>query len=278
VIDCDISAFFDNLRHSDLLAILRKRVNDGRILELVEAWLEAGIMDGKDLVFPEKGSPQGSVISPLLANVYLHEVLDTWWEIEVKPRLNGRAILVRYADDFVLVFEREADARRVQAVLPKRFEKYGLQLHPEKTRLVKFERPRRGDPPPGQFDLLGFTHRWERSRRGFWVVRRTTAKSRLRRGIQWIAQWCRTHRHLPIQVQRQVLRSRLQGHYAYFGITGNWWGLQAFRKQVLRVWRHWLSRRSQCGLSWARFWALLKRFPLPPARIVHSVYRPAAPA
>jgi RNA-directed DNA polymerase len=186
---------------------------------------------------------------------------------------------VRYADDFVLVFEHEEDARRVQAVLPKRFGKYGLQLHPEKTRLVRFERPRRGNPLPGQFDLLGFTHRWELSRRGYWVVVRRTSKSRFRRALAQLGQWCRENRHEPLRVQQRALASRLRGHDAYFGITGNFEALRALRWQVYRIWHKWLSRRSQRGgLNWERFWALLLRFPLPRARVVHSVYRGAARA
>lgn len=279
VLEVDIRKFFDTVDHRWLQTFVRRRVRDGVILRLIGKWLKAGVFEEGSVSYPELGTPQGGVISPMLANVYLHEVLDTWWEREVKPRLKGRATLVRYADDFVLVFGRESDARRVQAVLPKRFEKYGLQVHPEKTRLVRFDRPREGKPPPGQFDLLGFTHRWERSRRGYWVVTRHTAKSRFRRGLQRIAQWCRAHRHEPIRVQQSALALRLRGHDAYYGITGNFKALQAFRWQVNRIWRFWLSRRSQRGrLSWERFAALLKRFPLPRARVVHSIYRTAAHA
>ena len=221
VLEVDIRKFFDTVDHRWLQTFVRRRVRDGVILRLIGKWLKAGVFEEGSVSYPELGTPQGGVISPMLANVYLHEVLDTWWEREVKPRLKGRATLVRYADDFVLVFGRESDARRVQAVLPKRFEKYGLQVHPEKTRLVRFDRPREGKPPPGQFDLLGFTHRWERSRRGYWVVTRRTAKSRFRRGLQRIAQWCRANRHEPIRVQQLALALRLRGHDAYYGITGN---------------------------------------------------------
>ncbi len=279
VLEVDIRKFFDTVDHGWLRGFVGRRVRDGVILRLIGKWLNAGVLESGSVSYPDRGTPQGGVISPLLANVYLHEVLDTWWESEVKPRLRGRATLVRYADDFVLVFEREADARRVQAVLPKRFEKHGLQVHPEKTRLVRFEPPGGGRPPPGQFDLLGFTHRWERSRRGTWVVRRSTAKSRFRRGLQRVGQWCRFHRHDPIRVQQRALSVRLQGHFAYYGITGNSDALWAFRKQVLHMWRYWLARRSQRSrLTWGRFWALLERFPLPRARVVHSIYRTAAPA
>jgi RNA-directed DNA polymerase len=279
VLEVDIRKFFDTVDHAHLRTFVRRRVRDGVILRLIGKWLKAGVLEEGSVSYPDRGTPQGGVISPLLANVYLHEVLDTWWENEVRPRLRGRATLVRYADDFVLGFEDEADARRVHAVLPKRFEKHGLTLHPEKTRLVRFERPRDGDPPPGQFDLLGFTHRWERSRRGYWVVARHTAKSRFRRGLQRVAQWCRRNRDQPIRVQQRALALRLRGHDAYYGLTGNFRALQAFHEPVYRIWRAWLSRRSQRGrMPWEKFTALKERFPLPRARVVHSIHRAAAKA
>jgi hypothetical protein len=221
------------------------------------------------------------VISPLLANVYLHEVLDRWFEGQVKPRLRGKAFVVRYADDFVIVFEHESDARRVYEVLPKRFGKYGLTLHPEKTQMVRFCRPKMASTgkgqdaqggTPGGFDLLGFTHFWARSRRGNWVVRRKTSVTRLQRAIKRIAEWCRRKRHLPIQEQHQGLSRKVQGHYAYYGITGNSYALSYFLNWVCRVWQRWLCRRSQRGrMSWDKFKRLYQRYPLPPPRCVHSV-------
>src|SRR5262249_8846023 len=205
-----------------------------------------------NLTYPEAGTPQGGVISPLAANVYLHYVLDVWFEQEVKPRLKGRAFLVRYADDFVMGFACEADARRVLAVLPKRFGKYGLTIHPDKTRLVPFVRPAsRPVPPgtpavpaPGSFDFLGFTHCWSQSKRGSWVVKRKTAGSRFRRALKTIAVWCRLNRHLSLPEQCQALVRKLQGHYAYYGgVIGNTRCLQRFRYEVMRLWRKWLSRR-----------------------------------
>ena len=189
VIDCDISSFFDNLRHDVLLSLLRKRIKDGRLLELIAMWLEAGIMDGKDLVFPEKGSPQGSVISPLLANVYLHEVLDVWFAAVVVPRCRGRVMLIRYADDFVIGCEREEDAQRIMKVLPLRFAKYGLEINTDKTKLVRFVRPSRNVDPnlagrkPGAFNFLGFTHYWGRTWKGGYTVKRKTEGKRLRRAM-----------------------------------------------------------------------------------------------
>jgi hypothetical protein len=224
----------------------------------------------------------GGVLSPLLANVYLHYVLDAWFKREVQPQLQGRAFLIRYGDDFIIGFAREQDARRVLDVLPKRFGKYGLTLHPDKTRLVAFRPPSStcgvgsgAGSQPGTFDLLGFTHYWGRSRRGNWAVKRRTAASRFRRAIRTVAQWCRLHRHLSIPEQHRTLGQKLRGHCAYFGITGNGEALRRFRDAVQPTWQKWLSRRSWAGgLSWDAFNALRKRYPLPPALVVHSVCRP----
>ena len=222
-----------------------------------------------------QGTPQGGVISPLLANIYLHEVLDTWFEQVVVPRLRSAAFLVRYADDFVIVCKREHDARRVLDVLPKRLSRFGLTMHPEKTRLIDFRRPPagKGGGRPGTFDLLSFTHYWGRSRKGNWVVKRKTRKSRFSRTLKRISDYCRTHRHLPVEEQHRKLGQMLVGHYAYFGITGNWRALDNVRSQAARIWRKWLDRRShKAGMNWEKFSRLLQRYPLPPARVVHSVY------
>jgi RNA-directed DNA polymerase len=282
VVEVDIRKFFDTLDHAHLRALLRQRIGDGVLLRLIDKWLKAGVLEGGQVSYPSEGTPQGGVISPLLANIYLHYVLDVWFEREVKPRLQGRAFLIRYADDFVIGFASEADARRVLAVLPKRFGKYGLTLHPEKTRLVAFGPPPRSSEAgsgsgsrPGTFDLLGFLHYWARSRRGQWVVKRRTAASRFRRTLRMIAQWCRFHRHLPIPEQHRTLSHKLRGHCAYYGITGNGEALRRFREAVQRTWQKWLSRRSWAGgLSWDAFNALRRRYPLPPALVVHSVCRP----
>ena len=284
VLEVDIRKFFDTLDHAHLRELLKLRVRDGVLLRLIGKWLNAGVLEEGSVTFPEAGTPQGGVISPLLANVYLHYVLDVWFEREVKPRLHGRAFLVRYAADFVMGFACEADARRVLEVLPKRFGKYGLALHPDKTRLVPFRRPRpapdHGDPSgenqPGTFDLLGFTHYWGRSWKGYWVVKRKTAQGRLSRALRMIAQWCRLHRHDPVEDQHRTLSQKLRGHYAYYGITGNGLAIQRFREAVVRIWKKWLARRRRRGfLSWGTFARLLKRFRLPAAIVVHSVYRRA---
>jgi RNA-directed DNA polymerase len=284
VVEVDIRKFFDTLDHAHLRDLLRRRIRDGVLLRLIGKWLNAGVLEDGSLTFPGAGSPQGGVVSPILANIYLHYVLDVWFEDEVKPRLRGRAFLIRYAGDFVMGFACEEDARRVLDVLPKRFGKYGLTLHPEKTRLVPF-RPPTGPagpgpdpgPQPGTFDLLGFTHFWARSRRGIWVVKRRTAAGRLRRAVRSIAQWCRCHCHEPLADQHRALGQKLRGHFAYYGITGNGEALRRFRDAVSRIWRRWLARRSwRAASSWVSFARLLQRFPLPPPLVVHSVCRPYA--
>jgi group II intron reverse transcriptase/maturase len=285
VLDLDIQCFFDALDRSKLQQMLRQRVNDGVVKRLVGKWLNAGVMESEQLSYAEAGTPQGGVASPLLANIYLHEVLDLWFHRQVIPRLKGRAFLVRFADDAVLCFEREDDARRVMDVLPKRFGRYGLTLHPEKTQLVGFRRPPRnakridrdGSPGPGSFDLLGFTHYWGRSRKGSWVIKRKTAKGRLSRALVSIAQWCRRNRHASVKEQHTKLVLKLRGHYAYYGITGNGRSLGSFFLYAKRAWRKWLNRRSnRACMDWVKFGRLLERYPLPPAVVVHSIYRRSA--
>jgi group II intron reverse transcriptase/maturase len=272
ILETDIRKCFETLDHAHLRDLLKRRVRDGVLLRLIGKWLNAGVLDQGSLTFPEAGSPQGGVISPLLANVYLHYVLDVWFEEEVKPRLKGRAFLIRYADDFVMGFAYEEDARRVLDVLPNRFGKYGLQIHPGKTRLVPFQRPpsrpsRPGTPlvrAPGTFAFLGFRHYWSRSWKGTWVVKRQTAPDRFRRALRSITQWCRLHRHRPIAEQPQTLRQKIRGHFNYYGIVGNTQALQRLRYEVGRLWRTWLSRRHRRGqYPWSRFNRLLAHYPLP---------------
>ncbi len=272
VLEVDIQRFFDSVDHRHLRGILEQRVRDGVVRRMIDKWLKAGVLEEGAISYPDAGTPQGGVISPLLANVYLHEVLDVWFEAEVRPRLRGRAVLVRYADDFVIAFEQETDARRVMEVLPKRFGRYGLTLHPEKTRLVEFPRPGGNDRATGSFDLLGFTHFWERSRNGFWVVKRKTSRSRFGRAVKRITEWCRSNRHQPLLVQHQALGRKLLGHYGYFGIIGNSRALGRFKYEVQRIWRAWLSRRSSASRyhwRWKRFNEFLRRKPLPSPRVVH---------
>jgi RNA-directed DNA polymerase len=278
VLEVDIRNFFGTLDRCHLRNIVRQRVRDGVLLRLIGKWLNAGVMENGAIEYPEAGTPQGGVISPILANIYLHEVLDEWFAREVVPRLAGRAILVRYADDLVIIFEHERDARRVVDVLPKRLAKYGLTLHPEKTRLVDFRRPdRRGsasseddaDSRPDTFDLLGFTHYWAMSRKGYWVVKQKTAADRFRRALKRIAAWCRRYRHEPVREQWAALRSKLLGHFGYFAVTGNLRALRNLRHRVCGVWRKWLNRRSQrAHMTWETMDRLLVRYPLPQPHIL----------
>jgi len=283
VLDVDIEAFFDSLDHGHLRSLLDRRVRDGVLRRMVDKWLAAGVLENGSVSYPDGGTPQGGVISPLLANVYLHEVVDEWFEAEVKPRLRGRAFLIRYADDMVMAFEREDDARRVLDVLGKRLAKYGLTLHPEKTRLVPFRMPRPtadatdGRPRPGSFDFLGFTHYWGKSRKGRPVVWRKTASTRLVRAVKRVAEWCMANRHRPVREQCAGLARKLQGHHAYYGITGNYSALARFRHHVRRAWRRALDTRSQrARMTWDRFKLLLRRHPLPLTRVVHSISSRAA--
>jgi group II intron reverse transcriptase/maturase len=278
VLEADIQGFFDNLVPAHLRSFLDQRVRDGVVRRAIDKWLKAGVLEEGRIIHPDTGTPQGGVISPLLANIYLHEVLDKWFEAEVRPRLHGRAELIRYADDFVIVFSSEKDARRVLDVLAKRFAKYGLTLHPDKTRLVPFDRPRGGvankGTRPETFDLLGFTHYWGRSFRGWWIVKRQTARSRFGRALKRVSEWCRGNRHRPVAEQQQALNRKLRGHYGYYGITTNFPALRRFREEVQCVWRKWLNRRSQrARMNWERFHLLLRQYPLLPAQVTHSVHR-----
>jgi RNA-directed DNA polymerase len=276
VYEVDLRAYFDTLDHRHLRSFLDKRVQDGVIRRVIGKWLNAGVVENGNWRQTESGSPQGGVISPMLANIYLHEVLDLWFEQDVRPRMKGRTDLIRYADDFVIWFEREDDARRIVEVLPKRMEKFGLTVHPGKTRLVPFKKPagnsRDEDGDGGEsFDFLGFTHYWARSRSGYWVIKRKTAKNRLSRKLREISGKLRARRHEKIRDQQQWLTQVLKGHYNYFGITSNYRALHQFFYATLELWRYWLNRRSQKpSMPWSRFRLLLDRYPLPRPRIVHD--------
>jgi group II intron reverse transcriptase/maturase len=284
IVEVDIQQFFDTLDHAQLRRFLQHRVRDGVLLRLIGKWLKAGVMEDGSVHFPDAGTPQGGVISPLLSNIYLHYVLDEWFESEIQPRLHGSACLIRFADDALLAFAREDDARRVMAVLPKRFAKHGLSLHPDKTRMVPFQRPPHDavgkgtqGQRPGCFDVLGFTHFWGRSRKGHWVVKRKTASNRMSRATRKISYWCQWNRHLPVKEQHRLLSLKLRGHFNYYGLTGNRQALANFQRQVSRIWRKWLSRRHRSRLMrWEHFQRLMERYPLPPPRVVHSVYARAA--
>jgi group II intron reverse transcriptase/maturase len=270
VLEVDIKSFFDTLVHQQLRDLLCLRVVDGVVVRLVGKWLNAGVLEGGVVEHPTAGTPQGGVISPLLANIYLHEVFDKWWVESVLPRMRGQALAVRYADDLVMVFAESSDAERVAKVLPKRFGEYGLTLHPEKTRLVSFRMPRDTDEGSGSgsFDFLGFTHYWGRTRRGLWAPKRKTAKSRFSRALRAMNRWMSKVRHRPLSEQADTLGAKLRGHFNYYGLRGNSVAIGRFHYEVRRLWKKWLSRRSQrASMNWEKFAELERRHPLPPPRM-----------
>ena len=280
ILELDVQSYFDSIDREMLMEMLRERVVDGSLLRLIGKCLHVGVLDGEVYFEPGEGTAQGSVLSPVLGNVYLHHVLDVWFERDVLPRLRGKAHLIRYADDGVIAFEREDDARRVMGVITKRFERYGLKLHPEKTRVVQYERPGNGHSSGKgheTFDFLGFTHYWCRSRKGSWVPRVKTRRARRRRFITAVAEWCRRHRHDEVREQHAALTRRVAGHFNYFGVNGNVPELRNVARACGAVWHKWLNRRSQrARLSWTRFDALLRDFPLPKAQVRVQLWQPAS--
>jgi len=276
ILEFDIASFFDSLDRAELMKMLRRRVADGSMLRLIGKCLHVGVLDGEELSEPSEGTVQGSTLSPLLGNVYLHYVLDLWFDEEVRPRLRGKAKFVRYADDGVFGFELEEDARRVQAVLGKRLARFGLTLHPDKTRLLDFRRPsleRTEGRSPTTFDFLGFTWYWRKVRGEKWSLRCKTRRARLARAIRAIHLWCKEHRHWRVKEQHAALMRRVQGHINYFGVNGNYRSLDRFLRQVGQKWFRWLRRRSQrTRLTWAKFLELLKVYPLPRPHIVVRIW------
>jgi group II intron reverse transcriptase/maturase len=274
ILEADISGYFDAIVRSRLMEMIEKRVSDGSILKLIGKWINVGVIEEGRLLISETGTGQGQVISPLLANIHLHYVLDEWFETEVKPRLRGEAHEIRFADDFILCFEYREDAERVLAVPAKRFQKYGLTLHPEKTRLMEFGREalakseKPGGPKPETFDFLGFTHVMKRSLKGKFTVHVRTMRKRLRRGLKAVTAWCRGHRHDPVGAQQEALNRKLRGHHQYYGRATNSRSLGEFHWRVRRIWRKWLNRRSrEHRLPWPAFEKLLQRYPLAPPRL-----------
>jgi len=277
IVEADIVSFFDSIDRKMLMEMLRGRIADETLMRLVGKCLHVGVLDGEEFLEPSEGTAQGSSLSPLLGNVYLHHVLDVWFEREVRPHLKASSALVRYADDFVLCFEHEDDATHVWNILEQRFKTFGLTLHPKKTRRFAFRPPRHGNEGGGTtFDFLGFTLHWQRKRFGdAWRVAFRTRGARLGRAIKAAAEWCRSHRHDPVEEQHRALKRKLVGHYNYFGVNGNSVALQRLRFAVGRVWKKWLDRRSQrARMNWKRFNELLRRFPLPVPRIKVQIWTP----
>ena len=276
VLELDISSYFDSMVRKQLMEMVERRVSDASILRLIGKWISVGVVDDGRLLTSETGTGQGQIVSPLLANLYLHHVLDVWFEAEVKPRLRGKAFEIRYADDGLLCFQYKEDAERVLEVLPKRFAKYGLTLHPEKTRLVQFGRSayyqaKRTKTKTATFDFLGFTHRAGTSRAGKFAMQVSTMKKRLRRALVATSAWCREHMHTPLEYQQQMLNAKLRGHYQYYGRPTNFRSLAKFGNTVRSIWRRWLARRTRGrNLPWSRFERILARHPLLRPRITHA--------
>lgn len=275
IVEADIVSFFDNIDRKMLMEMLRSRIADERLMRLVGKCLHVGVLDGERVLEPSEGTAQGSSLSPLLGNVYLHHVLDVWFEREVRPRLRGSAVLVRYADDFVLCFEHADDATYVWSILDERFKTFGLTLHPKKTRSFAFRPPRQGGEGGGAtFDFLGFTLHWQRTRSGTWRVAFRTRAARLGRASNAAAAWCRRHRHDPVKEQHRALTRKLVGHYNYFGVNGNIRALRNLLNAVTRTWKKWLNRRSQrARMSWKRFKELLGAHPLPVPTIRVQIWK-----
>ena len=277
ILDVDIRKYFDTIDHRHLREILDQRVRDGVVRGLIDKWLKAGVWEEGRVYTPETGSPQGGVISPLLSNIYLHTVLDEWYVTQIREQLEGKSFLVRYADDFVMGFSDKSDAENFQQQLKERFANYGLEIHPSKTRLVRFKRPSkyaRRTPKPESFDFLGFTHYWGTSRKGNNVVHRKTSGKRFTRSLKAIKEWGYKHRSLPLKQQQEQINRKLIGHYSYYGITGNIRSLNRLRIEVQKKWRNWLGRRTRKGrANWDASNSLLRNYPLVMPKIVHS-YKP----
>ena len=269
VLEADLKNFFGSLDHAWMMQFMEQRVGDPRVLSLIRRWLKAGVLEAGEIQPSDRGTPQGGSISVLLSNVYLHYVLDLWFQKAIKPRLEGTAYLVRYIDDFVVCFELQQDAERFQAVLSQRLNKFGLELEPTKTRLIAFgprahrDAQQQGRHKPETLYFLGFTHYCTRNRSGAFRVGRKTEKSRLKRTLQRLQSLMREILHERVEDQARWINQRLQGHYAYFGMAGNYASLRQVYQVVLRYWRRMLSRRSQKSrVTWDALLHILRRFPL----------------
>jgi group II intron reverse transcriptase/maturase len=271
ILEADLQNYFDSIDRTKLKEMLQTRVADTSLMRLVGKCLHVGILDGEDYEEPDIGTVQGSTLSPLLGNIYLHYALDVWFERDVRPRMRGKVNLWRFADDFIIGFELQEDAARVMKVLEKRMAKFGLTLHPEKTRLIEFRRPRRAQQNgkgKETFDFLGFTVHWTRTRAGSWMPSLRTRTARLQRAMKAVGDFCRSHRHKPIKEQHAGLARRLRGHYNYFAVQGNFKSLVRLHQRSRRLWFKWLKRRSQrTRLNWNSFADILRDFPLPRPRI-----------
>jgi len=270
IVEADIKGYFENIQWDLLLDLLEKRVNDRAFIGLIRKWLRAGILeeDGK-VIHPTTGTPQGGVISPVLANVYLHYALDQWFRERVQRKNRGRSRLYRYADDFIGCFEHEEEADQFKAALGERLAEFGLELAPEKTKQIRFSRT--GGKANDRFDFLGFEFRWDKSRKGTPVVMRRTSRKKLRASIERFSEWIQTKRHVKLSRLMPVLRAKYRGYWGYYGLIGNYDSLRQFKDATERLLYKWLNRRSQKrSLTWKSLNRLLQRFQMPRPRITES--------
>lgn len=273
IIDADISGYFDNIDHKKLMDLVRKRMNDGTVIRLIGKWLKVGVMENDKVICPEKGTQQGGVISPILSNIYLHYVLDEWFENVIKPKYGENCFLIRFADDFIIGFKYKTDAQEVFAELPKRFSEFGLEIHPKKSKLIQFSKPHsKNGKGPGTFDFLGFTFYWRKARKGFWTIMKKTKKKSLNKAMSAIWEWCKKNRHKNILYQHKMLCSKLHGHYNYFGVIGNFKTIKKFHYHVVCSWKRWLGTRCQKGyVNWEEMNdKYLFLYPLPNPRITKN--------
>lgn len=276
VLEIDIRSFFDTVDRGWMMRFLGHRIADRGIHRLIAKWLRAGVMEEGKVTDPEMGTPQGGSISPMLANLYLHYAFDLWVERIVRPRLRGQMYAIRYCDDIVVCLQYRQDAQRVHEALKERLNKFGLELHPEKTRLLEFgrfaaqSRKRRGEGKPETFNFLGFTHICSQGKRGQFLVKRKPMRERMKRAMLRVAAWCRIHRHEEVDRQHAYLVAALRGVYQYYGVRGSHDVLEKLRHHVIHSWRKWLGRRSEKGrLSWRRYYGVLRKYPLPKVVMPH---------
>ena len=274
VVEADIKGFFDNISHEWMLRMLGERIEDRALLRLIGRWLKAGVLEESgEVVHPATGTPQGGIVSPVLANVYLHYVLDLWFERVVKKQCRGDVYKIRFADDFVCAFQFMAEAKRFERALPGRLGKFGLAVAPEKTRTLQFNRY---VPEPNEaFDFLGFEFRWRKGRTGEMALKRRTSPKKFRASVKAFTEWIKKYRHSRMSLLMEKLAAKLRGYWNYYGVRGNSQSLSRFYDQCQKLLFKWLNRRSQKrSLTWVQFDALLKRYRIPTPRIVEQPYQP----
>lgn len=276
IIDADMKNYFGTIDHKWLRSFLDQRIKDGVIRKMIDKWLKAGISEDGQVIYPEEGTPQGGVISPLLSNIFLHYALEVWFKDQIQPLLKGSSFIIRFADDFLIGFTHKEDAERVMKVLPKRFANYGLILHPDKTHLVKLDEEQ--DKGGKTFDFLGFTHYMSTSRKGKRILNRRTSKKKLRVALIKMNDWMRRNRHKPVKWVISELNLKLRGYYGYYGVTFNYRQMMVYYLKVKRMLHKWLNRRGgKTSWSWVRFSMLVERhIPLLKPKIYHS-YQLAKP-